>query len=176
MVDHGWPSGRARHGGVDRIPLPERPGELWLAGKHFVGPDPEAALAEVGAGRLVCLCEAFELADRYPRYVEWLDSDSRALWFPVPDLHAPAAGPAAALAADIDGRLAAGQVLLMHCGAGIGRAGTMAAAVLLHAGYDLDAALGIVAGARPMAGPEVGAQTELLVELSSRRASRPSAS
>lgn len=175
-MSHEWPSGRSRHGGVDRVPLAERPGALWLAGKRFVGPDPEAAMAEVGAGGVVCLCEAFELADRYPAYVEWLRADARALWFPVPDLHAPAAGEAEALAGRIDGRLAAGETLLMHCGAGIGRAGTIAAAVLLHAGRSLGDALATVAAARPMAGPEVGAQSDLLVELSSRRSPRTTAS
>ena len=171
-----WPSGRSLHGGVDRVPLPERPGGLWLCGKHFVGPDPEAALAEVGATGVVCLCEAFELTDRYPAYVGWLRADPRAVWFPVPDLHAPGAEDAAALAEQLDRRLAAGETLLVHCGAGIGRAGTVAAAVLLQAGRSLEKALATVAAARPMAGPEVGAQAELLVELSSRRWPRTSAS
>ncbi len=175
-MSHEWPSGRSRHGGVDRVPLPERPGALWLAGKRFVGPDPEAAMAEVGAAGVVCLCEAFELDDRYPRYVEWLRRDRRALWYPIPDLHAPAAGEAGALAGRIDRRLAAGETLLMHCGAGIGRAGTVAAAVLIHAGRSLEEALATVAAARPMAGPEVGAQSDLLVELSSRRSPRTTAS
>ncbi|HET9078030.1 MAG TPA: dual specificity protein phosphatase family protein [Acidimicrobiales bacterium] len=171
-----WPSGRSRHGGVDRVPLPERPGALWLAGRRFVGPDPEAAMTEVGATAVVCLCEAFELADRYPRYLQWLSSDRRALWLPVADLHAPTLDDAEALAGQVDALLAEGQSVLMHCGAGIGRAGTMAAAVLLRAGRSLDDALATVAAARPMAGPEVGAQTRLLEELSSRGSPRTTAS
>ena len=171
-----WPSGRSRHGGVDRVPLPERPGALWLAGRRFVGPDPEAAMAEVGATAVVCLCEESELSDRYPSYVEWLRSDRRALWLPVADLHAPAVEAADALAGRIDGLLAEGRSVLMHCGAGIGRAGTMAVAVLLQAGRGLDDALATVAAARPMAGPEVGAQTRMLEELSSRGSPRTTAS
>ena len=170
-----WPTGRSRHGGVDRVPLPGVAGELWLAGKHFVGPDPEAALTEVGADTLVCLCERPELEDRYPGYVDWLGADERAVWFPVPDLHAPAPEAAGRLIARIRARLEAGHTVLMHCGAGIGRAGTMAAALLVDMGHSLDSALATVAGSRPMAGPEVGAQTELLQALS-RGSARPSAS
>lgn len=169
-----WPAGRSRHGGIDRVPVPERPGQLWLAGKHFVGPNPEAALAEVGGDTVVCLCERFELAERYPGYVEWLQTERRALWFPIPDLHAPSEDQAIRLVGDLDVRLSRGEVVLMHCGAGIGRAGTMAAALLLGIGRSLDDALTSVAEARPMGGPEVGAQTELLEQLS--RSLRPSAS
>ena len=53
----------------------------------------------------------------------------------------------------------------MHCGAGIGRAGTMAAALLIRMGCDEAAARATVARARPMAGPEAGAQADLLAAL-----------
>ena len=33
-------------GGLDRVPVPGSPGQLWLCGKHVVGADPEAALGE----------------------------------------------------------------------------------------------------------------------------------
>ena len=155
--------------------LPGVAGRLWLAGKRFVGPDPERALEEVGADMLVCLCEEFELADRYPAYVEWLATDERAVWFPVADLHAPTPEAAARLVDRLRDRVEAGATVLMHCGAGIGRAGTMAAALLVGLGQSLDSALAAVAAARPMAGPEVGAQTELLRALSSGSAP-PSAS
>lgn len=166
-MNQTWPTGRSRHGGVDRVPLPGVAGALWLAGKRFVAPDPEAALAAVGADTMVCLCEDFELADRYPGYVEWLRSDERALWFPVADLHAPSPQAAVGLIGRIRPRLETGRTVLMHCGAGIGRAGTLAAALLIDLGQTLDSALSVVAAARPMAGPEVGAQSELLITLSS---------
>lgn len=55
---------------------------------------------------------------------------------------------------------------VLHCGAGIGRAGTIAAALLMRGGLSHDEALARVASSRPMAGPEAGAQRDLLVALS----------
>jgi protein-tyrosine phosphatase len=159
-----WPVGRSRDGGVDEVPLPG-PGRLWLCGKHAIGPDPEAALASVGATVVVCLNERAELADRYPGYVAWLERDPRARWHPVPDLHAPPVDEARELVAELRVRLDAGAGLLVHCGAGIGRAGTLAAAVLMSYGVPLDEALTTVRASRPMAGPEAGAQAELLASL-----------
>jgi protein-tyrosine phosphatase len=166
-----WPAGRSLHGGVDEIPLPaEIPGRLWLCGKQFIGPDPEAALAEVGATAAVCLNEAAELVERYPNYVEWLGAHQpdRALWWPIPDLGAPDIDSALDLLNQLRSRLEAGETLLLHCGAGIGRAGTIAAGLLMTLGYSPDEAISQVAAHRPMAGPEAGSQTELLDELSVR--------
>ena len=192
-----WPQGRARHGGVDRVPLPSRttavvpyrPGGLWLAGKRFVGPDPDLALAEIGADRIVCLCERHELEERYPGYLAWIHANldpegsaaldsrisaapalgglagGRAMWFPVPDLHAPPLEAAEAFLDRVALMVGAGEVLLMHCGAGIGRAGTLAAGLLIWLGSDRETARKVVAASRPLAGPEAGAQDELLVEL-----------
>jgi protein-tyrosine phosphatase len=171
----GWPSGRSRDGGIDEIPLPGVPGRLWLCGKHAVGPDVEAALERVGATRVVCLSERHELADRYGSYVDWLEAHrgTRAHWFPTPDLHAL---PVARMGADVGvlvAELRAGSGVLAHCGAGIGRAGTLAAAILIELGVSLERALAVVAEHRPMAGPEAGEQRLLLEEfarLSGRRA------
>jgi len=165
-----WPGERGRHGGADEIPLPVGPGRLWLCGKHYVGPDPEDALRSVGAATIVCLSERPELADRYPSYVEWLDANqpARAVWHPVPDLHAPDLAAATDLLAELRRRIDAGEGLLVHCGAGIGRAGTTAVALLLTMGVPLGDAKAVVAAHRPMAGPEVGAQAELLAALAAQ--------
>lgn len=136
-----------------------------MAGKHAVGPDPEAALQRaVGAEVLVCLTERHELADRYPDYVEWLDAHrgGRALWWPVPDLHAPTLDDAGHLIGMLADRIRRGAGLLVHCGAGIGRAGTVATCLLVEFGLGLPQALDTVAAHRPMAGPEVGSQRELV--------------
>jgi protein-tyrosine phosphatase len=116
---------------------------------------------------IVCLCERHELDQRYPGYASWLNANEgqAAIWFPVPDLHAPPVVEVLPLLARLRQLVRAGHGVLMHCGAGIGRAGTLAAALLMHMGVDRQQALRIVATARPLAGPEAGAQTELLERL-----------
>jgi protein-tyrosine phosphatase len=169
VINETWPRGRQRDGGIDEVFVPARSGQLWLCGKHLVGPDPEAALARVDATVLVCLTERHEIADRYDHYVRWLKThrEERAIWFPIPDLHAPPLADAVTLVSRLDAMIATGSRVIMHCAAGIGRSGTMAAALLIWGGMSASAAIGVVAASRPMAGPEVGPQRELLTNLES---------
>lgn len=160
-----WPRGRARDGGVDEVPVAGvGRGGLFLCGKHAVAPDPEALLARVGATTIVCLNERFELESRYPEFVEWLaaNAPARAVHHPIADLSAPDLAALTALVDDLHARLVAGERLVVSCGAGIGRAGTVATAVLVRAGASLGDALATVRAHRPMAGPESGPQTEVL--------------
>src|SRR3954454_8475202 len=132
-----WPHGRARDGGVDEIPLDGRvPGRLFLCGKHAVGPDPDGRLERTGATTIVCLNESHELSDRYPSFVNWLtvNAPHRAVHHPIPDLTAPAAAELAALSESVYARLEAGESLVVNCGAGIGRTGTVATALLMRSG------------------------------------------
>jgi protein-tyrosine phosphatase len=161
-----WHSERSRDGGVDEVALPDGPGRLWLCGKHAVAPDPEALLERLGATTVVALNEIHELDDRYPDYVRWLRSSDKAVWHPVPDLHAPTLSETLSLVDDLRRRIQRGDHVVLHCGAGVGRAGTIAAALLMRAGLGHDEALARVASSRPMAGPEAGAQRDLLVALS----------
>jgi hypothetical protein len=145
---------------------------VWLCGKHLVGPDVEAVVARVDADAVVCLNERHELAGRYDDYVAWLaagGASGRAVWFPIPDLHAPDAASVAPLLDTLVQRVTDGDRLVVHCGAGKGRAGTIAAALLLRLGTPLDDAISTVASARPGAGPEAGAQLDLLRDLSRGR-------
>jgi protein-tyrosine phosphatase len=166
-----WLGPRGRDGGVDTVPLPSSVGGLSLCGKHAIGPDWAAAMVRCGASTVVCLVEAHELDDRYPDYVEWLRGNDGgcAVWFPIHDLHAPDLDKALALLGNLSARLAVGEHLLVHCGAGIGRAGTIATCLLIELGMGADAALAHVAAHRPMAGPEVGAQRDLVAALAERR-------
>lgn len=163
----GWPGERSRHGGIDEIPLSGVPGRLWLCGKHAIAPDPEACLASVGATVVVCLNEPYELIDRYPQYVAWLGAGAlgAVLWCPIPDLGAPSLDRSIELVEALHLRLAEGAGVVMHCGAGIGRAGTMAAALLMRLGATRVDACRTVATHRPMGGPEAGAQVMLLEAL-----------
>jgi protein-tyrosine phosphatase len=166
MEGLAWLSRRQRDGSVDRIPLPEGvPGALWLCGKHAIAPDQHRVIDEVGgAATVVCLVERHELDDRYPGYVIWLQRPDAAdsVWFPIPDLHAPTLLQATPFVDDLVRRLHAGETLIVHCGAGMGRAGTVAVCVLNRLGVALDDALRMVSEARPGAGPEVGAQRDLV--------------
>jgi protein-tyrosine phosphatase len=117
---------------------------------------------------VVCLVEEHEIDGRYPDYVAWLRRSPNALWFPVHDLSTPSTLQAFALYDDVWARLSRGRHVIAHCGAGMGRAGTLAVAMCLHAGLELDEALEHVRRERPGAGPEVGAQTDVVVELAFR--------
>jgi protein-tyrosine phosphatase len=167
MGEISWPGPRRRHGGVDEIPLRDGPGRLWLCGKHFVAPDPEQTLDSVGATTVVCLSEHAELIYRYPSYVDWLrrNEPAKAVWHPIPDLDAPDVEAAAALLDELRRRLTLGHGLLVHCGAGIGRSGTIAAGLLVTMGTPVAEAIATVAAHRPMAGPQVDAQLDLLAAL-----------
>ncbi len=169
VPDVKWLGARGRDGGIDTVPLPAGVGVgvgggLSLCGKHAIGPDVQAALAQCGASTVVCLVEEHELDSRYPSYVQWLRAHvgADAVWFPIHDLHAPGLDRARVLLDDLHARLARGEHLLMHCAAGYGRTGTIAACLLIELGMTAPDALALVATCRPMAGPEVGAQRDLV--------------
>jgi protein tyrosine phosphatase len=174
--EHSWSHRWNSDGGLHEIPLEGVAGRLWLCGKHVVGPDPEGVLARTGAHTVVCLTERFELADRYPGYVAWLDlhhaheadDAARAVWFPVHDLHAPPFDIGSAFIGGLARRLRAGRGLVVHCAAGIGRAGTTAVATLVVLGASPESALAHVRAHRPMAGPEVGSQLDFITRLHER--------
>lgn len=161
-----WLSERSRNGGLDEVVLPSGRGRLWLCGKHLIGPDPEGTLLRASASLAVCLTDEAELVHRYPAYVSWLRDNAadRALWWPVHDMHAPGLDGIGALVALVRERLDAGQGVIVHCGAGIGRAGSLAVAVLIAHGMSLDDALARVATSRPGAGPQTLSQELALAE------------
>ncbi len=157
-----WMSDRQRDGGVDSVSLPARvPGTLELCGKHAVVTRYESDRWDA----VVCLVERHELAGRYGGYLAWLDSSPPgAMWLPIHDLHVPTADAMRELVESIVSRLMAGERVLVHCAAGMGRAGTTAACVLVRLGSSVDDALATVARCRPGAGPEAGVQLDLVRE------------
>ncbi|WP_436795824.1 protein-tyrosine phosphatase family protein [Actinospongicola halichondriae] len=170
VTPSAWRTGRSVDGGIDRVPVPSTSGTMWLCGKHLIGPDPVATIDSLGVDTVVCLSQQHELVERYPTYIEWLaNAGDHAIWHPIPDLHAPTLEETEHLVDEILRRLDLGHKVLVHCGAGIGRAGTIAAAVLIRRGVDLDRAIHTVASCRPMGGPEAGAQSDLLQMLADGR-------
>lgn len=165
MRSHRW----STDGGIHEIPLPDvATGRMWLCGKHHIAPDVEGVLRRTGADTVVCLTQRHELEDRFPDYVTWLTAHAgaQALWFPIHDLNAPAShDDARELYDEIVRRVDAGRGVVVHCAAGIGRAGTTAIAVLMLLGMPLDEARVHVRAHRPMAGPEAGSQLEFLERL-----------
>lgn len=158
-----WLGPRGRDGGIDTVPVPGG-GGLSLCGKHAIAPDVHAALARCGATTVVCLVQEGELWGHWPHYVHWLRANdgNTAVWFPVPDLSAPPLEEALPLLQQLLARLDAGEHLLVHCAAGIGRTGTVATCLLMARGMPLEAALAHLRQHRPMAGPEVGSQRDLV--------------
>lgn len=164
-----WLTERQRDGGIDHVPLPAGvPGELRLCGKRAIA-NGRYADADMPWTTVVCLCRRGELEGHYPGYVAWLGGEGRgdagaagSIWWPIPDLGAEPVERTLPFVDDLVTRLRAGERLLVHCAAGIGRAGTTAVCILIRLGVQLDEALKTVADARAMAGPEAGSQMALV--------------
>lgn len=87
----------------------------------------------------------------------------RFLTFPIPDRDVPASGSAfRELVSTVSSELSVGRNVAVHCRQGIGRAGLVAASVLIASGRDVDEAVTQVGAARGRPIPETPAQRRWL--------------
>ena len=92
-------------------------------------------------------------------------SGMRLVAFPVPDRDVPASRDRfREVVSEVTGELAAGRGVVIHCRQGIGRAGLVAAGVLVAAGLDPGEAVARVSAARGRPVPETPAQRRWLDE------------
>ena len=155
------------NGGIHQIPLDGTVGKLYLCGKHFIGPNVHAVREEFNIHTVVCLVERHELEGRYDDYLEWHQSNAGngALWFPLPDLSYPQFDTCIDFVNEVTGLVRDRGNIVVHCAAGIGRAGTTAAAICMMLGMDIAESLTHVRAHRPMAGPEAGSQILFIEDL-----------
>ncbi len=113
---------------------------------------------------IVCLAASHEVREKSPAYARAIESGTvpcQVLAFEIPDYGVPKdRGEFWQLALDVATRLRSGEAVLMHCNAGIGRTGTVAAAVLLALGETVSSAQQAVSEAGSDA--EGAAQRELI--------------
>jgi protein-tyrosine phosphatase len=143
------------------------PGQLYLhnmPGRYADEPIGKflADAASKHVGCVVCLAPLDEIRNKSPEYAKLLEA--KVPWdridFPIPDFGVPGKQALTAQAQEIATRLRAGTNLLIHCGAGIGRTGMMAMAVLMGLGHSHAEALLTVKAAGSC--PETPEQTNLL--------------
>lgn len=129
------------------IPLPGRLGLTHLPGVNGKRDADLDALQSAGVNRLLCLVEAHEL--EYLNPSETLTERRDALRLhgiafmhhPIVDFDAPQLSDAQATIVKLDEAIQKGDSVIVHCWAGLGRAGTMAACLLIHYGMDASDAI-----------------------------------
>lgn len=148
------------------LPLPEgTPGQVWL-GAMPARFEPWSSFHQeaqrAGLGTVVCLAPRPELAELSPEYhaalargglpFRWMNVPMRN--FGLPEDPAGFRRDIASLAQDVR----RGEVVLLHCAAGLGRTGTAAACLLKALGVDAEEALERVrqAGSNPQNAEQSG--------------------
>ncbi len=115
-----------------------------------------AFLAAEGVNRIVCLQQPSEFNYVVPD-TESLEERTRNVealgmeftHFPIEDFGTPDLEGAGKLVQEIQDELARGRRLIVHCFAGLGRAGTISASVLVARGWPADEAVALVRSVRP---------------------------
>lgn len=172
----------ANHRRASLVPVPDTAGRLHLsacpgtregeADRTAVRRDLER-IAASGARRLVTLVEAKELPLALPDWrAEVAAAGLALLHLPIADYGVPdAAFEAGWAAAGLAARLEAGETVALHCRAGLGRTGTIAARLLIEcSGLDAEAAVAMVRRLHAAEAVETAAQIDHLRDIAARRA------
>lgn len=148
------------------VSLPDAvPGSLWLAsmpGRYESWSAFLAAARQVDLDRVVCLTPLYEIEGNSPSYLAAIQSgDLPFAWDHLPMRNHGIALQDTAFAALVQRtaeRLRAGDDVMVHCAAGIGRTGTFAACLLKALGREASQALADVraAGSNPESAAQAG--------------------
>ncbi len=126
-----------------------------------------ASLARLGVTTLVTLEESPTVE------AELLASHAIAsLHFPIPDMGVPELSAARDFCRDLAARMARGEVVALHCRAGLGRTGTMLACQLVHGGASAREAIDAVRSLNPRC-IQSAAQVAILSDYERNRATHP---
>jgi len=155
------------------IPELDAPGHLFIwrcpqLDGHALSAEDHSRLRAASIAHVICLLEADEVA----RYGESLQQRALAVTaagaafssFPIEDFGVPDAAQLADILSSIERSLAAGDNVLVHCMAGLGRAGTIAACLLTRRGMAAHDAIALVRWVRPGA-IQSTAQEQLIAQV-----------
>jgi protein-tyrosine phosphatase len=152
---------------IRKVKLDEVSGHLFLSempGRERPLNDDIQAINDLGVDYVVCLTYLNEIKWKSPDYAGAIENETlpfKRVEFGIEDRNIPSDKQGfLQLANQIAEDLKAGVDVLIHCGAGIGRTGTLAASVLIQLGYDKDEALLLVTKAQSK--PETPEQEQLV--------------
>jgi protein-tyrosine phosphatase len=157
------------------VELPERlAGRLFLhsmPGRYDAYEDVRREIAKCYIARVVCLAPLAEVQTTSPLYAQAIEA-ARLPWrqemFPVPDYGIPEDRDTFwRLAQRLAAGLQSGERVLIHCGAGIGRTGTLAICVLLALGMTTAHAHATVRAVG--SSPETAAQQKVIAWAAARQ-------